>query len=133
MTENVRASRIWSFQVWPAWAYGLALMVLGSLPNPPSGPASMSDKALHFLGFGVLACLACRAARYFRAEASVARALLGGFAASALLGGALELWQGALAYRSCEFMDWVADTLGAALGVAITAGFWALSKRGATA
>jgi VanZ family protein len=92
----------------------------------------MSDKALHFLGFALLSCLACRAVRYLRAEASATTALLGGVAASALLGGALELWQGALAYRSCELMDWVADMLGAALGAAATAGLWALSKRGAT-
>src|SRR5688572_28619790 len=101
MTETVGASRIWSFQVWPAWAYALAILVFGSLPNPPAGPERMSDKALHFLGFAVLGCLACRAVRYLRAAASSTTALLGGFAASALLGGVLELWQGALAYRSC--------------------------------
>ncbi len=129
----MNASRVWSFQVWPAWAYALAIMVLGSLPNPPAGPATMSDKALHFLGFALLGCLACRAVRHLRALASATTAMLAGFAASALLGGALELWQGALAYRSCELMDWVADTLGAALGAAAMAGLWALSKRGATA
>ena len=132
MTANLGGSRIWSFQVWPAWAYALAIMVLGSLPAPPAGPVRMSDKALHFLGFAVLGYLACRAVRYLKADASAATAVLGGFAASALLGGALELWQGVLVYRSCEFMDWVADMLGAALGAAATAGRWAVSKRGAT-
>jgi VanZ family protein len=108
-------------------------MVLGSLPNPPAGPARMSDKALHFVGFALLGCLACRAVRYLRAEASATTALLCGFAASALVGGALEVWQGALAYRSCELMDWVADTLGAALGAAAMAGLWAFWKPGAPA
>jgi VanZ family protein len=52
---------------------------------------------------------------------------------SVLLGGALELWQALLPYRTCEFLDWVADALGAALGVLTFAAMRAISKMRARA
>ena len=123
-------SPLWSFQVWPVWAYTALIFVLGSLPSPPPGPASLDDKALHLIGFAVLAVLSCRALRHLRAGSSAASILFGGFLVSVAAGGALELWQALLAYRSCELLDWVADTLGAVLGVAASAGWvWLLRSR----
>jgi hypothetical protein len=37
------------------------------------------------------------------------------------VGGALELWQALHTYRTCEFLDWVADGEGAAVAVALYA------------
>jgi VanZ family protein len=42
------------------------------------------------------------------------------------LGGGLELWQMLLPYRSAEFLDFVADAVGALIAVAFTAVVWQL-------
>ena len=108
------------------------IFVLGSLPSPPPGPARLDDKALHLIGFAVLAVLSCRALRHLRAGWTLAKVLSGGFLVSVIAGAALELWQAVLTYRSCEMLDWVADTWGAAIGVAFFAG-WARLSRSRTA
>lgn len=123
-----RASVFWSFQVWPVWAYAVLIFVLGSLPSPPPGPATLNDKTLHLIGFALLAALACRALRHSRPAWATAKVLSGGFLVSVLAGGALELWQAVLTYRSCELLDWVADAWGAALGVACFAGWSRISR-----
>jgi VanZ family protein len=116
------ASRL-SWDVALALLYVFAIFVVGSLPGaPPVGP-SISDKVQHAIGFALLAWLWCRALRRLRPESSLGRIILGGFLVSAGVGGALELWQGLLTYRTCEFLDWVADGVGAALAVALFAAF----------
>lgn len=124
----MRASSLWSFQIWPVWVYTLLIFVLGSLPSPPPGPASLDDKALHLIGFALLAVLSCRALRYARPDWTMARILSGGFLVSVIAGAALELWQAVLTYRSCEMLDWVADTWGAGVGVAFFVGWTRLSR-----
>jgi VanZ family protein len=108
------------------------IFVLGSLPSPPPGPASLNDKALHLIGFALLAALSCRAFRHSRPDWATAKLLSGGFLVSVIVGAALELWQAVLTYRSCEMLDWVADTWGAGVGVAFFAG-WARISRSRTA
>jgi VanZ family protein len=126
------ASRM-SWDVALALLYVLAIFIVGSLPGaPPVGP-SISDKVQHAIGFALLAWLWCRALRRLRPESSVGRIILGGFLVSAGVGGALELWQGLLTYRTCEFLDWVADGVGAALAVALFAAFQQLGARARTA
>jgi VanZ family protein len=116
------ASRL-SWDVALALLYVFAIFVVGSLPGaPPVGP-SISDKIQHAIGFGLLAWLWCRALRRLRPESSLGRISFGGFLVSAAVGGALELWQGLLTYRTCEFLDWVADGVGAGLAVALFAAF----------
>jgi VanZ family protein len=128
MAQSQAGSSFWSFKVWPALAYAIAILVVGSLPSTPSGAQQLGDKTLHFLGFGLLAGLACRAVRQLSPELSSRGVLLYGLGVSAGLGALLELWQALLTYRSCEFLDWVADVLGAGLAVAIRAALQALSK-----
>jgi VanZ family protein len=114
------ASRL-SWDVALAVLYVLAIFVVGSLPGaPPVGP-SISDKIQHAIGFALLAWLWCRALKRLRPESSLGRILLGGFLVSAGVGGVLELWQALLTYRTCEFLDWVADGVGAAVAVVLYA------------
>ena len=108
--------------------YAAALLVLGSLPVGPPREAGLSDKTLHFIAFGILAWLCWRALRELRPGAPVWQPLLGGFTASVLCGGVLELWQALLSYRSCEFLDLVADALGALLAVVLTGLVWMFSR-----
>jgi len=127
-----RKAPIWSFQVWPALANGVAILIVGSLPMAPPGAERLSDKTLHAIGFGIFAALAARALRALSPGSGQARALAGGVGASSLLGGVLELWQALLPYRSAELLDFVADVLGALLAAALTAALWQLAPRGAS-
>jgi VanZ family protein len=100
----------------------LAIFVVGSLPGAVRVGPDVGDKIQHAIGFALLAWLWCRALRRLRPEAGKRRTVLGAFFVSAGVGGALELWQGVLSYRTCELLDWVADGVGAALAVALYAG-----------
>jgi VanZ family protein len=122
-----RGARFWSFRVWPAVLDAALILVIGSLPVAPPGAQRFSDKTLHCIAFGILAWLACRAFRYFSPEVP-GRALGFGFASSVALGGGLELWQAFLPYRSAEFLDFVADAVGALIAVLIIAGVWQLTR-----
>jgi len=103
--------------------YAVLIFVLGSLRNTPPAAREVSDKLQHALGFALLAWLWCRAFARLRPRWGL-RGLMGGaFLVSVALGGVLELWQGLLGYRSCELLDWVADGIGAAAGVALFGGF----------
>jgi VanZ family protein len=121
------AGRFWSFRVWPALLDAALILVLGSLPMAPPGTQRFSDKTLHCVAFGILTWLACRAFRYL-SPAAPGRALALGFASSVALGGGLELWQSLLPYRSAEFLDFVADALGALIAVLITAAVWQFTR-----
>ena len=114
-----RRSLITTLDVVLAVFYALAIFVVGSLHNTPAVVQDVSDKVQHCVGFALLAWLWCRALRRFIPGARPLGLAFGGFAISVALGGALELWQGVLGYRSCDFLDWVADAIGAALGVGI--------------
>lgn len=121
----------WAFQVWPAWLCTLLILVVGSIPQGPPGAQRLNDKLLHFIGFGIVAWLWCRACRHLFPAASAHRAALRGALASTVLGALLELWQAFLPYRSAELLDWLADALGAVLGALLTAAYWRRTERGA--
>ncbi len=77
---------------------------------------AQGDKVVHFAVYGLLATLVCRTG------AGVRGALLGLLAASAF--GATDEWhQSFVPGRSCDVLDWLADTVGAALAVALYAGW----------
>ena len=117
--------------VLPALAYASAifyggLIRIGALPEVGF---VASDKLLHALAFGGLALLLARAAHWFRLNLSLAKKLLFGGAGSSLLGLLLELCQALTVYRSADIWDWVADTLGALLAVALVFVLFAWAPR----
>ena len=127
---ETRPVRAWaSLDVLAAGLYSAAIFVIGSLPATPAVARGMSDKVQHTLGFALLAWLTCRALSRLRSGWALPRVLMSSAAFSILIGGALELWQGWLGYRSCELLDWVADGLGAGIGVGIYAVLDALFGR----
>jgi VanZ family protein len=111
-----------SWDLGLALLYVLAIFVVGSLPTTPLVAQQVSDKLQHCVGFAVLAWIWCRALGKLRPGNGVRRNMIGGFWVSVAVGGALELWQALLSYRSCELLDWVADSVGALVGVGIYAG-----------
>jgi VanZ family protein len=104
-------------------AYSVAVIQLGTSRNAVVSADSIitSDKVLHglvFGGLGVLAYLASGAVFPLRSRGfhCVAGILWGtGF------GGLLEALQATLSYRSAEFLDLVADFIGATFFVALAA------------
>ena len=102
-------------QVLPAILYAVALFCLGVSHialNVPQGFVPQ-DKLTHFGAFGLLVWLAYRAFRFELGTAAVGQLVWLSIAASSSTGALLEIWQSFFPYRSAEFADWVADTLGA--------------------
>jgi VanZ family protein len=96
-----------------ALAYSLLAFVLGSLPGN-GGLPTHNDKLLHGLAFGVQVWFAFPLMRKLypqTPEHSVGRAVL----YASVVGGLLELWQMLMPTRQAEWLDWVADSVGAAL------------------
>ncbi len=114
-------SRWRSFQVWPALSYALLILVGGSLPAAAVSAPNLNDKLLHLIAFGGLGLLSCRAVRYLWPALSDRAVALAGIMSALLLGGALELWQGLLSYRSAEWLDWLADGIGGVIAVGLRA------------
>lgn len=118
--SDARPSRaVLHVDVWVVPLYTALIFVLGSLPSAPIVARGISDKVEHAAGFALLAWLACRALRRLAVPRGAGRVAAAGFALSVAVGGALELWQGLLGYRSCELYDWVADGIGALGGVLV--------------
>ena len=109
--------RAFSFQVLPAVTYAAAIFYGGlirmrALPEVGFVP---TDKLLHAAVFGGLALLIARAVRFWRTRASLWTCLWLGALGASLLGALLEVCQLFVPYRSADPLDWLADTVGAAL------------------
>ncbi len=95
--------------------YVAGVLALGLTPMPPvdlGGTWLPQDKLGHLVVFGGFAALVTAVLRGRR------RALIGALSATAL-GGALELLQALTPYRSAEWLDLLADAVGAALGAGL--------------
>ena len=96
------------------WSAALFAFVMAVLPQPPHLPGDPSDKVQHIVAFAVLALLATLAYRSVRPTA-VALGL-------SAFGAAIELAQTIPAlHRDADIVDWCADTLAAALVLALVA------------
>jgi VanZ family protein len=101
-----------------AWPLGFAAtIVVESSQSRVVVPAGIwqGDKVVHFLAFGLLATVTLRA---LRLESARWRAVVAVVVVS-LFGASDELHQHFTPGRSCEVFDWLADTLGAGVAVAL--------------
>lgn len=119
-----------SLDVVPALVFLVVLFWAGLVPlkSLPGPEFELKDKVWHLAAFGGLSGLLARALRYFGRETSLAArdAALAGVA----LGGMLELLQGLTPYRSPDWADFVADSLGAGLAyLLLRAMDWAAAPR----
>lgn len=101
--------------VAPAGLYLVALFYSGLIPlqSLPGPDFELKDKFWHLIAFGGLAGLLARAVAHFGRSALVASRA--GAACSVALGGLLELLQSRTSYRSADWADFLADSLGAGL------------------
>ena len=98
------------WRTWCRWAFALGLvvvMVLALAPPRFPTPTTGWDKANHALAFAVLALLGLSA--YPRSKAAVLAGLLA-------YGGLIEVLQGMTGYRTGDWLDWAADSVGLTLG-----------------
>ena len=91
------------------WALVAAIVWLSLTPSPPTVDFEQGDKVGHLAGYGAL--MLWFSQLYVERTTRIAYAV--GFAA---MGVALEFIQGALAYRSYEVFDMLANTLGVVAG-----------------
>ena len=59
--------------------------------------------------------LVLRALRFEFVASNYGRLIVASISVSSLMGALLEFWQSLIPYRTAEFADWIADTLGAIL------------------
>jgi VanZ family protein len=103
------------------WA---GLIPLKSLPGPDF---EFADKVWHLMAFGGLAGLLSRAFAHFGRPGLIA-ARDAALAATAL-GGLLEVLQSFTAYRSADWADFLADSLGTGLAYLVLRGLHAAATR----
>jgi VanZ family protein len=97
--------------IWPA-ALAATIIFASSRSRVSTPDFEDSDKVVHFLVYGLLASLVCRLGVGWRA------ALWATLAVSVF--GATDEWhQGFIPGRDSSVMDWMADTIGAALAVTV--------------
>lgn len=112
----------------PSWAWPIALIVTLTVfsavgrPDLPPGPEFIQvDKVAHFLYFGLLATLVCRATRSPKPGVT-------GFAVAVGYGLGDEFVQALNPYRYADAKDLVFDALGAFVAV-LAYRRWALYRR----
>jgi VanZ family protein len=101
----------------PPIAYMIIIFTLSAQPDPvPALTERFWDKTLHFVGYAGLCVLFCRA--FAGERVALAAALVCAFVATSAYGASDEFHQSFTPGRSASILDWVADTVGAGLGVA---------------
>jgi VanZ family protein len=115
----------------PLILYWLLILVLTSLPGQDFPNVEMNDKVEHLLAFGGLGFLLCLSLRIQNKFVTVKKfpAYFTVFIVSSY--GALdEFHQQYIPGRSCDILDWSADTLGVIIGVVIMSFLlWAVEKK----
>ena len=101
-------------------AYTLILVLATHYPRPEQflGANPPSDKALHFMAYGVLALLAGGTLALARRWSAVRAAGLGGILAAF---AAIDEVTQPLFARDAETLDWVFDCVGIGIGLAVVA------------
>jgi len=109
----------WVRRVWlwlPPILYMAVIFHLSSEPDPlPSLTQNVWDKALHSLEYGGLAWLLCRA--LLGEGVGWIGALTLALLATSLYGASDEWHQAWTPGRASDYHDWIADTLGATIGL----------------
>ena len=98
----------------------VTVFYLSSQANPlPQLTGLFWDKGLHFVEYGTLGALLLFALRWNGADRGLALVLA--LVGASVYGASDELHQAFVPGRSCDLQDWVADTLGGAMGAGLLA------------
>jgi VanZ family protein len=83
-----------------------------------------SDKVLHAVEYAVLGALCFRALHGSGSDAWRQQAIPAAILLASLYGASDEIHQAFVPYRDANWLDWLADTIGAAVGVIAISRFW---------
>jgi VanZ family protein len=102
-------------------AYSAAIIYFGTRKQLafPGDSVLSHDKLLHAVAFGGVGALSYRLLRYALPDQRQSQVVLESIGVAFILGASLEIIQARLPYRSMEFADLLADTIGAVLFVAL--------------
>lgn len=110
----------WVLYWLPVMFYASLIFYLSSLPHPeehlPDVFEVMSDKFLHFVEYAVFGAFAYGAFRWAAGATVSQYALPLAILAGCLYGLTDEIHQAFVPFRESSWLDWVADTIGAAIG-----------------
>ena len=95
------------------WCLGWLIILILCLEPQPEMPLDLSDKSWHFLGYLVM----CAGIASFCHDR---RGILLWTSFAVLMGGLVEIAQYFVPGRDAEWLDFVADSTGAALGAGLT-------------
>jgi len=111
------------FWYWlPVALYAGAIFFWSSQSHPEEQLPSfllkdVSDKVLHAVEYGILAVLCYRAFRWAAGPAVARQAVVSAIVAASAYGVTDEAHQFFVPFRESSWQDWLADTIGAAIGV----------------
>ena len=110
------------FWYWvPVALYAGAIFYLSAQSHPEEQLPSflfkdVSDKVLHGVEYGILAVLCYRAFRWAAGPAVAQQAVVAAIVAASVYGVTDETHQLFIPFRESSWLDWLADTIGAAIG-----------------
>ncbi|MFO0701453.1 MAG: VanZ family protein [Nitrospira sp.] len=116
--------RLWG----PVCAYAVLIFYISSQSHPEEQVpfvSFFSDKVVHAVEYAVLGALCYRALQGSQREAWRRQAMLLAIVFTSLYGISDEIHQAFVPFRESSVFDWIADTVGAAVGAA---GFSRLSQ-----
>ena len=113
--------RHWARYWLPVAAYAAVIFYFSSLPHPEEKLPELllkevSDKFLHLIEYAVLAWLCYRGFRRAAGPVVARHALILTIVAGSIYGMTDEVHQAFVPFREPSWLDWVADTAGAAIG-----------------
>ena len=105
----------------PAVLYAGAIFFLSSQSHPEEQLPSfllenVSDKVLHAVEYGILAVLCFRTFRWAAGPAVALQAVVLAIVTASVYGVTDEVHQLFVPFRESSWQDWLADTIGAAIG-----------------
>ena len=106
----------------PAALYAGLIFFLSSQSHPEDNLPSflfkeVSDKVLHAVEYGILAVLCYRAFRWAAGPALARQAVVLAIVTASVYGITDEVHQAFVPLRESSWQDWLADTIGAVIGV----------------
>jgi len=102
----------------PLLVYCLLIYFQSDYPSPEKLPSfKFMDKALHFVGYGVMGILFFRAYQTLRIKNRPKMLILLSIVSASLYGISDEIHQHFVPYRNADFFDVIANILGAVCGV----------------
>ena len=106
----------------PAALYAGLIFLLSAQSHPEDNLPSflfkeVSDKILHAVEYGILAVLCYRAFRWAAGPAVARQAVVLAILAASVYGITDEVHQAFVPLRESSWQDWLADTIGAVMGV----------------